>query len=387
MLAASSFFVIRCYKKSKRSSLTICFGNHPRIVRTTSEQWEGWDGMKSDQRFHRVVARRRPVLSVVVPVHNEEAVVQAFYGRLAATLGKLALPFEVIFVNDGSTDNTLKLVDGFRRRSPNVATVDLSRNFGKEVAMTAGMDFAQGDAVVVIDADLQDPPELIPRLVEKWRDGYDVVYAVRTARDGESFFKRFTAHAFYRVMRGVGSVQIPVDTGDFRLLSRRAVDALMQLRERHRFMKGLFTWIGYRQIGVPYHRGSRQAGKTNWNYWKLWNFALDGITSFTTVPLKIATYIGFATAIGAFLYGTVFVLRTLIYGNPVPGYPSLMAVILFLGGIQLMAIGVIGEYLGRMFDESKHRPLYLVNAYEAPASFRQPDYKASMEHVLPNHAR
>ncbi len=343
--------------------------------------------MKAEQRFHRAMARRRPVLSVVVPVRNEEAVLPAFYDRLAAALGKLAVPAEIIFVNDGSTDGTLGLIDSLRRKNPNIATVDLSRNFGKEIAMTAGLDFSQGDAVVVIDADLQDPPELIPHLFAKWREGYDVVYAVRTARDGESFIKKFTAHGFYRVMRTVGSVRIPMDTGDFRLLSRRAVDALMQLRERHRFMKGLFTWIGYRQIGVPYHREARGAGHSSWNYWKLWNFALEGITSFTTTPLKIATYVGFVTAIAAFLYGLVMVVRTLAYGNPVAGYPSLMTVILFLGGVQLMSIGVIGEYLSRMFDESKHRPLYLVNTYEAAASFRQPDYKAPAEHVSYNHER
>jgi glycosyltransferase involved in cell wall biosynthesis len=343
--------------------------------------------MRAEQRFHRAMARRRPVLSVVVPLRNEEAVLPAFYDRLAAVLGKLAVPAEIVFVNDGSTDGTLALIDGLRRKNPNIAAVDLSRNFGKEIAMTAGLDFSQGDAVVVIDADLQDPPEVIPRLFAKWREGYDVVYAVRTARDGESFLKKFTARGFYRVMRTVGSVRIPMDTGDFRLLSRRAVDALMQLRERHRFMKGLFTWIGYRQIGVPYHREARGAGHSNWNYWKLWNFALEGITSFTTTPLKIATYVGFSTAIAAFLYGLVMVFRTLAYGNPVAGYPSLMTVILFLGGVQLMSIGVIGEYLSRMFDESKHRPLYLVNTYEAAASFRQPDYKAPVEHVSYNHER
>ena len=225
--------------------------------------------------------------------------------------------------------------------------------------MTAGMDHARGNAVVIIDADLQDPPELIPQLVAKWREGFDVVYATRTSREGESLLKRATAFLFYRVLSRSSSVRIPKDTGDYRLLSRRAANAVNTLRERRRFMKGLFAWVGFPQASVPYDRAPRQGGASKWGYWRLWNFALEGITSFTTIPLRVSTYFGFLVALFAFIYGAVIIAKTLIYGEPVAGYPSLMVVILFLGGVQLMAIGVSGEYLGRIFDESKERPLYV----------------------------
>lgn len=313
---------------------------------------------------HRKSAVSAPLLSVVVPVYNEEAVLAAFYERLRDILDRLEVRREILFVNDGSTDATLTLIRELQCRDPGIALVDLSRNFGKEIALTAGLDHARGDAVIVIDADLQDPPELIPQLLEKWREGYDVVYAMRNARNGESWLKKLTAYGFYRVMSHVGPIAIPPDTGDFRLLSRRAVAALCKLREQHRFMKGLFAWIGYRQTGIPYEREPRHAGHSKWNYWKLWNFALEGISSFTTFPLKLATYIGLLTACGAFLYGLGIIWDTLLHGNPVPGYPSLLVIVLFLGGIQLMSLGIIGEYLGRMFDEAKRRPLYLVAAYE-----------------------
>ena len=304
------------------------------------------------------------LLSIVVPVYNEEAVLGAFHKRLSNVLDGLEMRWEIIYVNDGSSDATSELIQELRHSSPNVALVDLSRNFGKEIALTAGLDYACGDAVVVIDADLQDPPELIPQLLKKWRDGYDVVSAVRSARSGESWLKKLTAYGFYRVMSHVGLIAIPPDTGDFRLLSRRAVLALRRLRERHRFMKGLFAWIGYRQTSVSYERDARHAGYSKWNYWKLWNFALEGISSFTTFPLKLATYVGLIAACGAFFYGLAIIWDTLVHGNPIPGYPSLLVAILFLGGIQLMSLGVMGEYLGRMFDEAKQRPLYLIAAYE-----------------------
>jgi polyisoprenyl-phosphate glycosyltransferase len=302
-------------------------------------------------------------LSVVVPAYNEEEVLPVFHERLSAALSGLGLEYDIVYVNDGSTDRTPEVLAALRERDARVALVDLSRNFGKEIALTAGLDHAGGDAVVVIDADLQDPPEFIPKLVEQWNAGYDVVYAKRTAREGETFLKRATAHGFYRVMQRMSHVKIPEDTGDFRLLSRRAVESLKRLREQHRFMKGLFAWIGYPQVAVPYRRDPRKAGQTKWNYWRLWNFALEGITSFTTGPLKLATYVGLATALGAFVYGIVIIVKTLLFGNRVAGYPSLMAVILFLGGIQLLSIGVMGEYLARTFDETKGRPLYLVNGY------------------------
>jgi glycosyltransferase involved in cell wall biosynthesis len=286
-----------------------------------------------------------------------------FHDRLTAVLQGLPLPAEIVYVNDGSEDATLEVMRRLASSDGRVAIVDLSRNFGKEIALTAGLDHARGDAVVAIDADLQDPPELIPELVRRWREGYDVVYAKRTARDGESGLKKLTAFVFYRLIQRISHVRIPQDTGDFRLLSRRAIEALGKLREQHRFMKGLFAWIGYPQAAVPYRREQRYAGKTKWNYWRLWNFAIEGITSFTTAPLKLATYLGLVTALAAFAYAAIIVYKTLAFGDPVRGYPSLMVVVLFLGGVQLITIGILGEYIGRMFDETKNRPLYLVQEY------------------------
>lgn len=309
------------------------------------------------------LSARDAFVSVVVPVYNEQEVLPELHRRLSAVLNSLDLASEITFVNDGSTDGTLKIMKDLRSKDHRVAIIDLSRNFGKEIALSAGIDHARGDAVVIIDADLQDPPELIPELVKLWRDGYDVVYAQRVERAGESWLKRSTAHLFYRVMQQFTRVTIPEDTGDFRLLSRRAVESLKGLREQHRFMKGLFAWIGYPQRALPYRREPRYAGRTKWSYWRLWNFALEGITSFTTAPLKISSYLGLVTAFGAFVYALYVIVKTLVFGEPVKGYPSLMVVILFLGGIQLITIGVIGEYLGRMFDESKRRPLYLINSY------------------------
>jgi glycosyltransferase involved in cell wall biosynthesis len=304
-------------------------------------------------------------LSIVVPVYNEQDVLADLHHRLAGVLDELiTTQMEIIYVNDGSTDNSLEVMRSLQADDARVAIVDLSRNFGKEIAMTAGFDHSHGDAVVVIDADLQDPPELIPEMIKQWQAGYDVVYAQRTTRAGESALKKATAHVFYRVIQNLSRVHIPRDVGDFRLLSRRAVQALAGLREQHRFMKGLFAWIGYPQKAIPYERDARYGGRSKWNYVGLWNFAIEGITSFSTLPLKVATYLGMVTALGAFLFGMFIVLETLLFGNPVPGYPSLLVVVLFLGGIQLMALGVIGEYLGRMFDETKGRPLYLLKGYE-----------------------
>jgi polyisoprenyl-phosphate glycosyltransferase len=306
-------------------------------------------------------SHEKSTLSVVVPAYNEEEGLSEFHRRLTAVLESLDVDWEVLYVNDGSSDGTLSVMSGLN--DPRVAIIDLSRNFGKEIAMTAGLDHARGDAVVVIDADLQDPPELIPELVRRWQEGFDVVYARRTARDGETFVKKTTAKLFYRAIQFLSRVKIPADTGDFRLLSRRAVEALKLLRERHRFMKGLFAWIGYPQVAVYYHRDPRFAGKTKWNYWHLWNFALEGITSFSIGPLKMATYVGLLTAFGSFIAAGVIIYKTIVYGDAVRGYPSLMVVMLFLGGVQLMSLGMIGEYLGRMFNETKRRPLYLVNRF------------------------
>lgn len=299
-------------------------------------------------------------LTVVVPVYNEEEVVREFHGRLSKVLDACEMRSTILYVNDGSLDRTLETLLDLRRADSRVEVIDLSRNFGKEIALTAGLDHAEADAVVVIDADLQDPPELIPELIKTWREGYDVVYAQRSAREGEGFAKKLTAYTFYRLMQRVSRVHIPEDAGDFRLMSRRVVLALGKLRERNRFMKGLFAWVGYRQRAVRFQRHARFAGQTKWNYWKLWNFALEGFTSFTTAPLKIATYVGLTIAVGALTYGMVVIYKTLVYGEAVQGYPSLMVVVLFLGGAQLMTMGILGEYVGRMFDETKGRPLYFV---------------------------
>ncbi len=298
-------------------------------------------------------------ISVVVPAYNEEAVLGEFYRRTVVVLSEIGAPFELVFVNDGSRDGTLRVLHELRVRDPRVVIVDLSRNFGKEIAMTAGLDHAAGEVVVVIDADLQDPPELIKDFVAAWREGYDVVYAVRTVRDGETWLKKATASLFYRLMGSVSRIEIPRDTGDFRLMSRRAVDALGRLREQHRFMKGLFAWVGFPSKPVYYRRDARHAGQTSFNYVKLWNLAVEGFTSFTIAPLKVATYTGLFIAFVAFVYAAYVVYKTLRYGDPVQGYPSLMTVVLFLGGVQLVFTGIIGEYLGRVFNEVKGRPLYL----------------------------
>jgi glycosyltransferase involved in cell wall biosynthesis len=299
-------------------------------------------------------------LSVVVPVYNEEAVLGEFHRRLAAVLDALAGDAEIVYVNDGSSDATRSQLIALREADARVAVIDLSRNFGKEIAMSAGLDHANGDAVVVIDADLQDPPELIPDMLRVWHEGCDVVLMRRRSRAQESWLKRATARAFYRAIGRMGTIDIPEDVGDFRLLSRRAVAALRRFPERSRFMKGLFAWIGFPCREIEYDRDGRHAGETKWNYWRLWNFALEGITSFSVVPLKAASYIGFATALVAFAYGVYVIGKTLLYGDPVRGYPTLIVVVLFLGGLQLMALGIIGEYLARMFIEVKQRPLYLV---------------------------
>jgi len=320
------------------------------------------------------------LLSIVVPAYNEEKVLPEFHRRASVALDSLMYEREIIYVNDGSTDDTLRVMLELKKSDSRVTIVDLSRNFGKEIALTAGLDYAHGDGVVVIDADLQDPPELIHELIKDWEEGYDVVYAKRISREGESLLKKATSKLFYRLMQQISGVKIPEDTGDFRLLSRRAVDSLKQMREQHRFMKGLFTWIGYPQKSVLYQRDPRFAGKTKWSYWRLWNFALEGITSFTTGPLKIATYVGLSTSFLALIYAAFVFFKALIYGDPVQGYPSLMVVILFLGGTQLFSIGVIGEYLGRMFNEIKRRPLYFVKDYYVPASQQNETARNGRDH-------
>lgn len=302
-----------------------------------------------------------PSISVVAPAYNEQEVLGEFHQRVTDVLTKLGCEYEIVLVNDGSRDNTLALMHALRERDAHVSVVDLSRNFGKEIALSAGLDHTKGDVVVILDSDLQDPPELIPEMLASWRQGYDVVYGVRTQRDGETWFKKLTAKYFYRLIKKVSRVDIPKDTGDFRLMTRRAVDAVSKLREEHRFMKGLFAWIGFPSTPIFYRRDPRAAGTTSWNYWNLWNFALEGITSFTVAPLKVATYVGLGVATLALLYAAFVVWKAVMFSDPVQGYPSLMAAMLFLGGVQLISIGLLGEYVGRIFNEVKQRPLYLVN--------------------------
>lgn len=311
-------------------------------------------------------------VSVVVPVYNEEAVLLAFHHRLVKVLESIPGGCEVIYVDDGSRDATPEIIQQFHEHNPEIGIVRLSRNFGKEQAMSAGLHLARGQCVIVIDADLQDPPELIPSMIEAWQQGADVVSMRRRSREGETWLKKATAHAFYRVINRLSDVPMPENVGDFRLLSRRAVEALNQLHEQNRYMKGLFAWIGFRQVTLDYDRNARAAGTSKWHYWGLWNFALEGITAFSTVPLKVATYVGLASASGAFVYALYFFLKGLTVGDPVSGFPTLIVTILLFAGLQLMALGVIGEYLGRLFIESKRRPLYLIEDYQPsnPAAAR-----------------
>ena len=303
-------------------------------------------------------------ITILIPAYNEEAVLPALYERIT----KLAdeekkYSFEFLFVNDGSRDNTLSMLKDYAQKDSRVSYINLSRNFGKEIAMIAGLDHVKGDATVIIDADLQDPPELIPQMITFWEQGYDDIYAKRKSREGESWFKKLTSKTFYKVLQAVSHVPIQEDTGDFRLLDRRAVEALQKLRESQRYTKGMFSWIGFKKKEILYDRDPRAAGVTKWNYRKLTNFAIDGITSFTTAPLRISTYFGFAISFIAFVYIVFLIFRTLFFGSDLAGYASTMAVILFLGGVQLLSLGIIGEYIGRIFNEVKQRPLYFIEEY------------------------
>ncbi len=307
-----------------------------------------------------------PTLSLLIPMYNEADNVRTCYDSLCRVLDPLQETWEMICINDGSRDDTLASLLALHREDPRVVVLDLSRNFGKEAALTAGLDQARGNAVIPMDADLQDPPELIPQMLARWREGHDVVLAIRSDRSRDSLFKRCSARLFYRFINGMSTVPIPADAGDFRLLSRAAVDALKQLPERRRFMKGLFAWVGFPTAEVHYERQARLAGNSKFNAWRLWNFALEGITSFSHIPLKMASYLGLLVSFFAFLYAIKIVVDTLVYGNPVKGYPSLMVAILFFSGVQLVALGIIGEYLGRLYEESKQRPVYLIRQRYGP---------------------
>ncbi len=310
-----------------------------------------------------VVARQnvKPLISIIAPFLNEEQAVYAFFQEITPVLKEIDADWEIICVDDGSQDNTLEYLLVAARTNPLIKVLALSRNFGKEAALTAGIESSSGDVVVLIDADLQDPPGLIADMLAKWREGYDVVYGVRQSRDEDSLTKRVTAGGFYRIFNSLTSVPVPANTGDFRLMDRRVADRLRELPERTRFMKGLFAWLGYKSAAVYYDRPARQEGQSTWSYWKLWNFALDGLTSFSTMPLRVWTYIGLIVSLLSFGYASFLIFRTLIAGVDLPGYASLMVVILFLGGIQLISLGVLGEYLGRVFIEVKRRPIYLID--------------------------
>ncbi len=308
-----------------------------------------------------------------MPVYNEQEVVDVFYEKMKQILITCSVDWTILFVDDGSSDGTVQHIEFLHHKDSRVGLIGLSRNFGKEYALTAGLDHADADAVVVIDVDLQDPPELIPQMLEEWQKGYDVIYATRRKREGETFLKKATASWFYKIINKMSKISIPKDTGDYRLMDIKAVKAVNKLRESNRFMKGIFAWVGYKQKAIYFDRKERFAGNTKFNMSKLFSFAMDGITSFSYVPLKFATWIGTLVALFSFLYGLKVILKALIFGGDPQGYPTMMVVILFLGGIQLMALGIIGEYLGRLFEENKQRPLYLIDKYHPPKATNKED--------------
>jgi glycosyltransferase involved in cell wall biosynthesis len=307
---------------------------------------------------------KKKLVTILVPAYNEQEVLHLLYDRLEKLMNENTnYDFEVLLVNDGSKDKTFDIMQELREKDKRFCYLNLSRNFGKETAMIAGLDYCKGDAVVIIDADLQDPPELIPEMIKYWEEGYDDVYAKRKSREGETWLKKFTSKMYYRVLQGFTRIEIQKDTGDFRLLDRRCVEALKSMRENQRYTKGLFSIIGYNKKEILYDRDPRAAGQTKWNYGKLIDLSIDGITSFTTSPLRWAALIGCGVSVIGFVYMLYIIIKTIVTGIDVPGYASLMVVILFLGGIQLIFLGIIGEYLGRTFNESKHRPLYFIERY------------------------
>ena len=315
---------------------------------------------------------QKKILSIVSPVYNEAENLGEFYSRVINATDNLNLEIEIIYINDGSQDSTIDIITKQRQIDNRITIIDLSRNFGKEIALTAGLDYSSGDAVIVIDADLQDPPELIPKLVEKWREGYDVVNAKRIKRKGESLLKKVMSYIYYRLLFYLSDINVPKDTGDFRLLNKNALDALLKLREKHRYMKGLFVWVGFKQKEIEYEREARFKGKTKWGFFSLFNLAFDGLTSFSIMPLRLASTIGFLSALIGFFYGAVIVFKTLFFHEPVAGFTSLVVLVTFFGGIQLLSIGIIGEYIGRIFNETKNRPLYVVKNIQGSIFLNKP---------------
>jgi len=303
-------------------------------------------------------------VSLLIPAYNEEETIPLLYNELNKAVETISgYEFEIFFVNDGSSDNTLNILRNLQQIDSRVNYISFSRNFGKETAMAAGFDYVTGDAAVILDADLQDPPELIKEMIFHWEEGYDDVYAKRRSREGESWFKKFTSAAFYKVLQKMTKIPIQEDTGDFRLLDRRAIESLKKLREKQRYTKGMFSWIGFNKKEILFDRKPRAAGKTKWNYLKLFNLALEGVTSFTTSPLRISTILGILVSIFSIIYMFIVLIKSLIWKDPVQGYPSMMVTILFLGGVQLVSLGIIGEYVGRIFNETKYRPLYIIDEH------------------------
>ena len=298
--------------------------------------------------------------SVVIPIHNEEDNLLELYNRLSIVLKNVCENYEIIFVNDYSSDKSLEIINNLSLKDSKVKFIDFSRNFGHQVSITAGMDYSSGEAVVIMDGDLQDPPELIPKLIEEWKKGFDVVYAVRRKREGETIFKKITASLFYRLFSKLANINMPLDTGDFRLIDRKVLESLKSIREKHRFMRGLVSWVGYNQTGVFYDREKRGAGETKYPFFKMLKFSIDGITSFSLIHLKIATFLGFIISSISFLIGLYFLFIKLFTNKMVQGWITLAGSILFIGGIQLVILGIIGEYIGRIYEEVKDRPLYIV---------------------------
>lgn len=317
--------------------------------------------------------------SIIVPMYNEEEVIDHTYGRLKEVMDSSGEPYELIFVNDGSRDRTMEKANLIASADPNVRLIDFSRNFGHQIAISAGMDYAQGEAIVVIDADLQDPPEVILQMIAKWKEGYEVVYGRRLKRKGETLFKKLTALAFYRLLRSMTNVDIPLDTGDFRLIDRKVCDVLRSLKEKNRFVRGLISWIGFRQTSVEYVREERFAGETKYPLKKMIGFALDAITSFSYKPLKIATYLGFFLSLGSFVYLLIILYQRLFTSTTVEGWTTIVGLNLLFNGIILLLLGVIGEYIGRIYDESKSRPLYIVRETLGYAEQAEKDEAARQE--------
>jgi len=303
-----------------------------------------------------------PIISVICPCYNEEKNLEQFYKSLKKVLIEINKSYEILFINDGSSDESLNILKKLKLENSSIRIINLSRNFGKEAALTAGLDRALGEAIIPIDTDFQDPPYLITKFIQKWEEGYNVVLAKRIDRSSDTIFKSLSAKLFYKFHNKISDINVPEDVGDYRLISRKVLNAIKLLPENQRFMKGIFSWVGFKTTTIEYKRESRHAGKSTFNVWKLWNLALEAITSFSTVPLKVWTYIGFFISFLSLSYGLFIITRTLIFGIDVPGYASLIVVILFLGGIQLIGIGVLGEYIGRIYLESKNRPVYIVES-------------------------